>query len=306
VCGPPIVVTTGGPPGFDPAALPPLREVIARHRLRARKSLGQHFLLDRNLTARIARAAGELSGVAVIEIGPGPGGLTRALLATEAREVVAVERDRRCVAALAELAEAACGRLRVVEADARSLDALSLVAPPRAIVANLPYNVATVLLIQWLEIVTVAPQALRAMTLMFQKEVAVRLAAAPGTRAYGRLSVLAQWLCSVRPLFDVPARAFTPPPKVTSSVVRLVPRCRPLAPAQADTLQRVTAAAFGRRRKMIRASLTTLAADPAPLIAAAGVAGTARAEQLSIEQFCALARALAGGGAAPGSDRGDR
>jgi 16S rRNA (adenine1518-N6/adenine1519-N6)-dimethyltransferase len=279
--------------GFDPATLPPLREVIARHHLGARRSLGQHFLLDGNLCARIARAAGELSGVGVIEIGPGPGGLTRALLASEAREVVAVERDFRCVAALAELAEAACGQLRVVEGDARALDVLSLAAPPRAIVANLPYNVATALLVSWLETVAVAPQAVRAMTLMFQKEVAQRLAAAPGTRIYGRLSVLAQWLCSVRLLFDVPARAFTPPPKVTSSVVRLVPRREPLAPAEADTLQRVTAAAFGRRRKMIRASLTTLAADPAPLLAAAGVAGTARAEHLSVEQFCALARALA-------------
>jgi 16S rRNA (adenine1518-N6/adenine1519-N6)-dimethyltransferase len=233
--------------GFDPATLPPLREVIARHHLGARRSLGQHFLLDGNLCARIARAAGELSGVGVIEIGPGPGGLTRALLASKAREVVAVERDFRCVAALAELAEAACGQLRVVEGDARALDVLSLAAPPRAIVANLPYNVATALLVSWLETVAVAPQAVRAMTLMFQKEVAQRLAAAPGTRIYGRLSVLAQWLCSVRLL----AGRGRHPPARHRGRVRPPPQDDPRQPDDAG--RRPGAVARGRRRGRHRA-----------------------------------------------------
>jgi 16S rRNA (adenine1518-N6/adenine1519-N6)-dimethyltransferase len=274
---------------LDPAALPPLRTVIARHGLAARKGLGQHFLLDGNVTGRIARAAGDLSGVGVVEIGPGPGGLTRALLATPAREVVAVERDRRCVAALAELAEAAGERLRVVEADAVGLDATALTAAPRAIVANLPYNVGTPLLIGWLrQMAADGPPAWQSLTLMFQKEVADRLVARPGTKAYGRLAVIAQWAATVEPLFTLPARAFTPPPKVDSTVVRLTPRPE-REPVAFDALERVTAAAFGQRRKMLRQSLKPLG-DAEALCAAAGLDPTTRAETVDGAGFVRLAR----------------
>jgi 16S rRNA (adenine1518-N6/adenine1519-N6)-dimethyltransferase len=276
--------------GLD--ALPPLREVIARHGLAARHSLGQHFLLDRNLTDRIVREAGPLAGMTVIEIGPGPGGLTRSLLASEARRVIAVERDERCVAALAELVEAAAGRLMVIAGDALEVDCAALCREagggPCAIVANLPYNIATALLVRWLHQI----HAFAALTLMFQKEVADRITAEPGRKAYGRLAVLAQWLTAPRRLFTVPARAFVPPPKVDSAVVMLEPRPAPVAPAALATLERVTAAAFGQRRKMLRQSLKSLGGDTAALIAAAGVAPTARAEQLTVAEFCALARAL--------------
>jgi 16S rRNA (adenine1518-N6/adenine1519-N6)-dimethyltransferase len=268
-------------------ALPPLREVIARHGLSARRSLGQNFLLDLNLTARIARAAAPLEHVNVIEIGPGPGGLTRALLLAGARGVTAIERDARCLAALEELAAAFPGRLTVVAGDALEIDPARLVPAPRKIVANLPYNIATPLLIGWLR----NAAAYDSLTLMFQKEVGERLAAAPRSKAYGRLSVMAQWLCDVRALFDLPPRAFVPPPKVTSSVLRLTPRPAPLAPCEQQDLERVLAAAFGQRRKMLRQSLRALGLDTEALFAAAGVPATARAEQLSIEQFCALARA---------------
>ncbi|HZB90838.1 MAG TPA: 16S rRNA (adenine(1518)-N(6)/adenine(1519)-N(6))-dimethyltransferase RsmA [Stellaceae bacterium] len=270
-------------------ALPPLREVIRRHQLAARKSLGQNFLLDLNLTGRIARAAAPLEQANVIEIGPGPGGLTRALLLAGARHVTAVERDPRCVAALAELAAAFPDRLRIVEADALAVDAADLAPPPRKIVANLPYNIATPLLLAWLR----AAQAFESLTLMFQKEVALRLAAAPRSRDYGRLSVMAQWRCEVRRLFDIPPRAFVPPPKVTSSVVQLLPRAEPLAPCPAEALERVVAAGFGQRRKMLRQSLKSLDLDTEALIAGAGAEPTARAEELSVVQFCALARAYA-------------
>jgi len=274
--------------------LPPLREVIARFGLGARRALGQHFLLDRNLTDRIARAAGDLRAATVVEIGPGPGGLTRSLLAAGARKVVAIERDRRCVEALAELAAAFPERLHVVAGDALEVDAAQAAREYGGggqvkIVANLPYNVATPLLVGWLR----QAEAFADMVLMFQKEVAVRLAAAPGSRDFGRLSVLARWRCEVRRLFDVPARAFVPPPKVTSSVVGLTPRAAPLAPARVQELERVTAAAFGQRRKMLRGSLKGLGPDSAALIAAAGVDPSARAEALEVEEFCALARALA-------------
>jgi 16S rRNA (adenine1518-N6/adenine1519-N6)-dimethyltransferase len=278
---------------LDPKRLPPLRDVISDYGLRAKKSLGQNFLLDLNLTDRIARSAGDLGGIGVIEIGAGPGGLTRSLLATDAREVVAIERDPRCLAALAELAGFAGERLRVVEGDARKIDVTTLIDPPRAVVANLPYNVATPLVIGWLEKLAQDAHTFTSLTLMFQKEVAERLAAEPGTRAFGRLSVLAQWLCEVSLPFDIPARAFTPPPKVTSTVVQLVPRPSPLAPADPAVLQRVTAAAFGQRRKMVRTSLKSLPVDSAVLLAEAGIDGTARAETLTIENFCALARAFA-------------
>ncbi len=267
--------------------LPPLREVIRRHDLAARKSLGQNFLLDLNLTARIARAAAPLEHANVIEIGPGPGGLTRALLLEGARHVTAVERDPRCVAALGELVAAFPGRLSIVEGDALAVDVAALAPPPRKIVANLPYNIATPLLLGWLR----AAEAFESLTLMFQKEVALRLAAAPRSRAYGRLSVMAQWRAEVRRLFDIPPRAFVPPPKVTSSVVQLVPRAAPLAPCRFDALERVLAAGFGQRRKMLRQSLKPLGGDVDALLAAAGAEPTARAEELSVAQFCALARA---------------
>ncbi|MEO3429651.1 16S rRNA (adenine(1518)-N(6)/adenine(1519)-N(6))-dimethyltransferase RsmA [Pelagibius sp. CAU 1746] len=277
-----------------PAGLPPLREVIARHGLGARKSLGQHFLLDLNLTGRIARAAPGIDRGSVIEVGPGPGGLTRALLAEGAAQVVAVEKDSRCLEALAELAAAYPGRLEVVEGDALEIDLAELGTAPRQIVSNLPYNISTALLVRWLIALAADPKAFSAMTLMFQKEVAGRLVAAPRSRDYGRLSVLTQWLCRARALFDIPPRAFTPPPKVTSTVVSIVPREEPLAPASLESLEKVTAAAFGQRRKMLRQSLKSLG-NPAPWFEATGIAPTARAEELSVEDFCALADCIAGG-----------
>ena len=269
--------------------LPPLRDVIRRFDLGARKSLGQNFLLDLNITRRIARAAAPLTDRSVIEIGPGPGGLTRALILEGARHVIAIERDRRCVAALAELAAAFPGKLTVIEGDALEIDAATLAPTPRKIVANLPYNIATALLLRWLDHV----EAYESLTLMFQKEVALRLAALPRAKDYGRLSVLTQWLCEVRLVFDVPAQAFVPSPKVTSTVVRLTPRAAPLAPCRKEDLERVTAAAFGQRRKMLRQSLKSLGeSDALAALAAAGVPPTARAEELSVAEFCALARAM--------------
>lgn len=267
--------------------LPPLRQVIERHGLRAKKSLGQHFLLDLNLTDRIARAAGNLSEVTVFEVGPGPGGLTRSLLAAGAREVIAVERDSRCLAALAELAAAYPGRLRIIEGDALEVDPATLLQGPAKIVANLPYNIATPLLVRWMA------QAARfeSLTLMFQKEVAERLTAAPGSKAYGRLSIMVQWRCEAAKSFDVPGRAFMPPPKVDSRLVVLTPRQEPLAPANPDILERVTAAAFGQRRKMLRASLRSLGGNAQDILGAAGIVPTKRAEDLTVEEFCALARA---------------
>ncbi len=276
-------------------ALPPLRDVIARYGLGARKALGQHFLLDLNLTGRIARAAPDLSQGTIIEIGPGPGGLTRALLSEGAAHLVAIEKDRRCLEALAEIAAAWPGRLQVVEGDALQIDVATLGPAPRQVVSNLPYNISTALLVNWLAALARDPGALSAMTLMFQKEVAERLVAAPRSGAYGRLSVLTQWLCAPRLLFDIPPRAFTPPPKVVSTVVAVTPRPEPLAPASLAVLERVTAAAFGQRRKMLRQSLKSLGADTAALLEATGIAPTARAEELSVAEFCALARAVEGG-----------
>jgi 16S rRNA (adenine1518-N6/adenine1519-N6)-dimethyltransferase len=269
--------------------LPPLREVIAAAGLAAKKSLGQHFLLDLNLTRRIARAAGDISHATVLEVGPGPGGLTRGLLAEGAAEVVAVERDARAIGALQPLVAAYAGRLELIEADALTFDPAPLFARgrPVRIVANLPYNIGTVLLLHWL-----AQQPhFASITVMLQKEVVERLAAQPGSAAYGRLAVIAQWSHQVRRLFDVPARAFTPPPKVESSVVELLPRATPLAPADRATLERVTAAAFGQRRKMLRGSLKALG-DAEALLREAGIEPTRRAEEIPIEGFCALARAL--------------
>jgi 16S rRNA (adenine1518-N6/adenine1519-N6)-dimethyltransferase len=275
--------------------LPPLRDVIRRHGLGARKSLGQNFLLDLNLTARIARAAGALDGVTVIEVGPGPGGLTRALLALGARRVVAIERDARCLPALHEIAERCPDRLTVVEGDAMRIDLApyARTAPVR-VVANLPYNVATALLISWLT-VEPWPPWYEALVLTFQREVAQRIVAAPGSKSYGRLSVLAGWRTRAQILFDIAPRAFVPAPKVTSSVVRLTPRTAPLA-CDRRLLERVTEAAFGQRRKMLRQSLKSLGADALALLAAAGLDPTARAEDVPVEGFVALARALAATG----------
>jgi 16S rRNA (adenine1518-N6/adenine1519-N6)-dimethyltransferase len=268
--------------------LPPLREIIARYGIVAHKQLGQNFLLDPNLTGRIARAAGRLDHATVIEIGPGPGGLTRALLASGAHRVIAIERDRRCLAALGELAAAYQGRLDLVAGDALEIDPATLSEKPRKIVANLPYNIATPLLLGWLERI----REYESLTLMFQREVAERLTALPRSKSYGRLSVLAQWLAEVRILFDVPPRAFVPSPRVTSSVVAILPRAEPLAPARRPELERVTAAAFGQRRKMLRTSLKSLGFAVGPVLERAGVAPTARAEELSVAEFCTLACAL--------------
>ena len=269
--------------------LSPLREVIARHGIAARKSLGQNFILDLNLTRRIARAAGPLADADVIEVGAGPGGLTRALLAEGARRVVAIERDPRALVALEELAALQGGRLAIVAGDALTLDPAGLARPPRIVVANLPFNIATALLLRWLDGIAEYER----LVLMFQREVAERLVAGPREAAYGRLSVLVQWLCEAKILFDVPPSAFVPRPKVTSSVVLLRPRAAPLAPAAKAILERVTASAFGQRRKMLRTSLKTLGLPVAPLLAAAGVEPTARAEELPVAAFCALARAAA-------------
>lgn len=273
--------------------LPPLRDVIASHGLNARKSLGQHFLLDLNLTGRIARGAGNLAVGTCIEIGPGPGGLTRALLDAGAAQVIAIERDDRAIAIQNEIAAAYPGRLTIIAGDALDVDCTTLGEAPRRIVANLPYNISTVLLLQWLR----QASAFESMTLMFQKEVVDRLSAAPRSPDYGRLSVITQWLCDVQPLFNVDKRAFTPPPAVMSTVVKLVPRAEPLAPAQFQTMERVTAAAFGQRRKMLRSSLKSLG-NAGALIEAAGIDATARAEELPVEAFCALARAVDDGLAA--------
>ena len=273
--------------------LPPLREVIARYGLSAVKGLGQNFLLDLNLTARIARSAGDLAGVTVIEVGPGPGGLTRALLATGAQKVVAVERDERCLPALGEIAERYPGRLDILHDDALSVDFAGLADGPTRIVANLPYNIATPLLVRWLR-AEPWPPFYESMTLMFQREVAERIVAAPGSKSYGRLGVLAGWRSEARILFNVPGTAFTPPPKVMSSVVGFVPRPSPL-PADPAILERVVAAAFGQRRKMLRQSLRSLGVDPASLLAVAGIDETRRAEEVDVRGFVALADAFAAG-----------
>ncbi len=265
--------------------LPPLRDVIAAHDLRAEKKLGQNFLLDSNITDKIAQSAGNLTEKTVFEIGPGPGGLTRSLLKAGAKKVIAVEFDPRAVAALQDLINRAEGRLTVIEGDALKTD-LSALAPkgPRAIVANLPYNIATPLLINWLRQIY-EENAFSSMTLMFQKEVVQRICAAPGTKSYGRLSVLSQWLCDCRRAFDLPPSAFTPPPKVTSSIVQLTPKALPEKQPDFKSVEKLTAAAFGQRRKMIRSSLK----DYLPALEKAGIDPTLRAEQLSISQFIALA-----------------
>ncbi len=271
--------------------LPPLRAVIAAHGLAARKSLGQNFLLDLNLTARIARAAGDLHDTDVLEIGPGPGGLTRGLLAEGARHVLAVEKDARCMPALAQIAAAYPGRLTVLQGDALELDPTRHLARPIRVVANLPYNVGTELLVRWLTPDS-WPPFWDSLTLMFQREVAERIVAQPGSKAYGRLALLAQWRADPRIVLRLPPEAFTPPPKVSSCVVHLTPLAQPRYPADAQTLNRVVATAFNQRRKMLRSSLRRLSPDIEGLLRSVEIPPTARAEQVSLEGFCALARAL--------------
>ncbi|ESR27229.1 16S rRNA (adenine(1518)-N(6)/adenine(1519)-N(6))-dimethyltransferase RsmA [Lutibaculum baratangense] len=274
----------------DLPTLPPLRDVIRQHDLQARKSLGQNFLLDQNLTRRIARAAGPLEGATVVEVGPGPGGLTRALLIEGASRVIAVEKDPRCVAALAELAQAFPGRLEVIEGDATRLQVEERLGPgPARIVANLPYNVGTLLLVNWLSSER-WPSWWDSLTLMFQKEVALRLVASPGSKDYGRLSVLAQWRSRPGILFDVDRRAFTPPPKITSSVVQIRPGEMP-AGVEPTALAAVTAAAFGQRRKMLRSSLKSATPDAERILETAGIPPTARAEEVDVSGFLRLTRA---------------
>ncbi|MGH6727411.1 MAG: 16S rRNA (adenine(1518)-N(6)/adenine(1519)-N(6))-dimethyltransferase RsmA [Pseudolabrys sp.] len=273
--------------------LPPLRDVIRRHGLSAKKSLGQNFLLDLNLTARIARAGGPLTGADVVEIGPGPGGLTRALLSEGAGRVIAVERDARAHAALEEIVARYPGRLEIVAGDALAVDIRAHLGGKRArIVANLPYNIATALLIGWLTAEPWPPWYDLA-ALMFQREVARRIVATPGSKSYGRLAVLANWRCETKIMFDVAPSAFVPQPKVTSSVVRLIPRAKPLL-CDAAVLQKVTEAAFGQRRKMLRQSLKSLGVDVGELLAAAGIEPTARAEEIPVEGFVKLANIFAG------------
>lgn len=271
----------------DPvAALPPLRTVIAEHGLAARKSLGQNFLLDLNLTAKIARSAGDLSQGTIVEIGPGPGGLTRGLLLEGAQNVVAIEKDTRCIDALKPLIAASNGRLRILEEDALKVDVTALGPPPIKIVANLPYNIATPLLISWLK----QAETIDTLSLMFQKEVAERIVAEPGSKAYSRLSVLCNWRCDTRITLTLPPQAFTPPPKVSSAVATLVPYVPPPDDCVMDDLEAVTQAAFGQRRKMLRGSLKNLVSAPESLLEKAGIAPTQRAEALTGHDFANLAR----------------
>lgn len=273
-------------------SLPPLRDVIAAYGLSAKKTLGQNFILDTNLLDKIARASKSrdpepFERGTVIEVGPGPGGVTRAILDNGAKRLTVIEKDERCLGLLNDIAAAYPDRLTILNDDALGIDAAALGASPRSVISNLPYNVGTLLLTGWLKRV----RDFSSFTLMFQKEVAERLIARPRTADYGRLSILTQWLCDAEILFTVPPACFTPPPKVTSAVVFLRPRAKPLADARPDLLERVTAAAFNQRRKMLRSSLKTVG-DPARLCAAAGVPETARAEEVAVEQFCAMAKCL--------------
>lgn len=276
--------------------LPPLREVIQTHELVARRQLGQNFLLDLNLTAKIARLAGDIAGSDVLEIGPGPGGLTRGLLVEGARRVVAIEKDPRCIAALNEIAAAYPGRLTVIEGDAMEVDLTGLLTPPVRIAANLPYNVGTELLVRWLTPKS-WPPFWTSMTLMFQKEVALRITAKPGDDHYGRLAILSQWRTDAKIVMHLPPEAFTPAPKVHSAVVHLTALPAPRYPADEKVLSRVVAAAFNQRRKMLRSSLKSLGGDIEALLESVGIPPTARAEEISLERFCALARAVSEKGA---------
>jgi 16S rRNA (adenine1518-N6/adenine1519-N6)-dimethyltransferase len=271
--------------------LPPLREVIEHHGIAAKKSLGQNFLLDLNLTAKIARLAGDLSNADILEIGPGPGGLTRGLLAEGARRVVAIEKDPRCMAALAEIAAAYPGRLETINGDALQIDPYAHLSQPIKIAANLPYNVGTELLVRWLT-PEHWPPFWESLTLMFQREVAQRIVAQPGNKAYGRLAVLAQWRATPQIVLDLPPEAFSPPPKVSSAVVHITALPAPRFEANANTLSKVVAAGFNQRRKMLRSALKSLSPEIEDHLIAAGIKPTERAEQIPIEGFCALARSL--------------
>ncbi len=274
---------------MDLSSLPPLQSTIDRHGLAAKKSLGQHFLLDPRITDRIARTAGSLGDHHVIEVGPGPGGLTRALLQAGAKKVFAIEKDSRCLGALAEIKEIAGDKLEIIEGDALDFDMLTIPAP-RKIVANLPYNVGTAMLLNWLTQTYQNPKAFSSLTLMFQKEVADRITAEPDCADYGRLSVVSQWLCHTRSDFELPPEAFSPPPKVSSSVITLTPRDKPLVDVDMNVLEKVMAAAFGQRRKMLRGALKSLGVDVGALLEKAGIDGTKRAEQLDILTLCNLAK----------------
>ena len=272
--------------------LPALSEVIRTHELSAKKSLGQNFLLDLNLTSKIARQAGDLSGCDVLEVGPGPGGLTRGLLAEGARRVLAIEKDPRCLPALAEISDAYPGRLQVIKGDALEVNPLEHLTRPIRVAANLPYNVGTELLVRWLT-PKEWPPFWQSLTLMFQREVAERIVAAPGTKKYGRLALLAQWRADARIVMELPPEAFVPAPKVHSAVVHLTALERPRFEADAAILSRVVGAAFNQRRKMLRAALKVLGPDIEDRLRAAGIPPTERAEQVSLEAFCALAREMA-------------
>ena len=269
--------------------LPPLRDVIATHGIAAKKSLGQNFLLDLNLTAKIARLAGDISASDILEVGPGPGGLTRGLLAEGARRVLAIEKDERCMSALAEIEAAYPGQLKVLNADALEVDPLQHLSSPIKIAANLPYNVGTELLVRWLT-PDVWPPFWQSLTLMFQREVAQRIVAPPGTKAYGRLAILAQWRSDPKIVLDLPPEAFTPAPKVSSAVVHLAALSKPRFEADAKILNRIVAAGFNQRRKMLRSALKNLAPDIEDRLISVGIKPTERAEQVPLEGFCALAR----------------
>ncbi len=271
--------------------LPPLREVIATHGISARKNLGQNFLFDLNLTGKIARAAGPLADYTIIEVGPGPGGLTRALLMEGAKKVVAIERDERVLPILNEIKAAYPGRVEVICDDATRVDYHKLVNGPVKIIANLPYNIATVLLVNWLS-VQQWPPFFESATLMFQREVAMRIVSEPGSKVYGRLSVLSQWRTQAKKLFDVPAQAFTPPPKVTSSIVQIIPDHKPQFECNIQSLEAVAKAAFGQRRKMLRSSLKAVFADPQTILENCDIEPTMRAEQLGVSDFCRLSQEL--------------
>lgn len=274
-------------------SLPPLRDTIQKYELNARKEFGQHFLLDLNITDKIARAAGNLDHCIVIEVGPGPGGLTRSLLLHGAAKVIAIEKDQRCIAALEELKSVAGEKLEIIKGDALEIDEKDTVKKhlnnnTLKIVSNLPYNISTVLLVKWLGSIRLYTQ----LTLMFQKEVAERITAKPGGKDYGRLSVLSQWLCDIRHEFDLPARAFVPPPKVDSAVLTFIPRTKPLAEADKSTLEKLLQAVFSQRRKMLRKSLRQLCDTPEKILEACQISGERRPETLGISEFCALAQAL--------------
>ncbi len=276
---------------ISPDGLPPLREVIGEHQLSAKKNLGQNFLLDLNLTRKIARAAGGLASHTIVEIGPGPGGLTRGLLMEGAKKVIAIERDERVLPALHQIAQAYPERLDIISADAMEVDWKKIVDGPTKIVANLPYNIATPLLVGWLTS-DPWPPWFSSLTLMFQKEVAERIVAGSGSKTFGRLSVLSQWRADAQKLFDVPPRAFTPAPKVTSSIVHITPHAVPALDCEIGALEKITKAAFGQRRKMLRASLKSILSNPVQMLEDAGIEPTLRAEQLKIKDFCRLANLL--------------